>query len=56
MTTEVVEALEVNLGFQLQSPLEGFTRGADTIEMDRRNIIDDNCISYAHNLTVLELF
>ena len=47
MTTEVVEALEVNTGFQLQSPLEGFTRGADTKEMDRRNIRDDNCISYA---------
>ena len=42
MTTEVLEALEVNLGFQLQSLLEGFTRSADTKEMDRRNIIDDN--------------
>ena len=56
MTTEVVEALEVNLGFQLQSPLEGFTRGANTKEMDSRNIIDANFTSYAHTLAVLELF
>ena len=55
MTTEVLEALEVNLGFQLQSLLEGFTRGADTKEMDRRNIIDDNIKAYAHSLTALEL-
>ena len=53
MTTEVLEALEVNLGFQLQSLLEGFTRGADTKEMDRRNIIDDNYKAYAHSLRML---
>ena len=28
---------------------------ADTIEMDRRNIIDDNNKAYAHSLTALEL-
>ena len=55
VTAEVVEALEVNLGFQLQSPLEGFTRGADTKEIDRRNIIDGNNKPYAHSLTVFEL-